>query len=409
MKSFRPRRDIGIIEILRGALLIAGTAIGAGMLGMPLLTGVSGFGPAFAVTTAVWLFMLFTGLCLLEVCLCLPEGANYLTLARHFLGERFRVPVAGCFIFLYCCLLVAYFSGIGPMLAAGLAPLLGGGVPVFVLLLGLAALFGVVLMRGAHSVSRINSWLSVGMFLCFFALTLLWVPQVKEENLEHSDWSLTLLATPVLFSAFGYHNIVPSLCTLLRRDRMALRQSIILGTVLAYALFMVWQWVIIGTVPLAAMQEGLAANLPVTEIVGNHTGISSIAILYAKGFAFFAITTSLLGVSLSLVDFYSDSFKIPSKGMSRLGLVLMTLVPPLLFAIVYPHVFISALGVAGGIGEALLNGIIPVAMVWMARYVYKAGIMRGVKPQLGGGHMMLLTLLALGCLVFGVEVWILFF
>ena len=127
------------IEIFRCALLVAGTAIGAGMLGMPLLTGVAGFGSAFVVTTAVWLFMLFTGLCLLEVCLILPDGANYLSLTRHFLGERFKVPVAACFIFLYCSLLVAYFSGISPMLAAIVYSVSGVAVSEEFLLAGFAS------------------------------------------------------------------------------------------------------------------------------------------------------------------------------------------------------------------------------------------------------------------------------
>lgn len=300
MARMQTEGDNGLMAVARGSMLVAGTAIGAGMLGMPLLTGVAGFGPAFVITTAVWLFMLLTGLCLLEVCLLLPAGANYLSLARHFLGERYKLPVAGCFIFLYCCLMVAYFAGVAPMMQEMVSPLMGV-VPAYLLLVILVLLFGFFLMCGGHAVSKINSYLSVGMFLCFFGLALLWIPQIKEENLVHVEWSLTLFATPVLFSAFGYHNIVPSLCVILGRNRAALRQCIIFGTLLAYILFMVWQWVIIGAVPLQAIQEGLAANVPVTEVVGRHTGISSIAILYAKGFAFFAILTSLLGVSLSLM------------------------------------------------------------------------------------------------------------
>jgi tyrosine-specific transport protein len=50
-----------------GILLVAGSCIGAGMLALPILTGLSGFFPSLSILLASWAFMTFTGLLLVEV------------------------------------------------------------------------------------------------------------------------------------------------------------------------------------------------------------------------------------------------------------------------------------------------------------------------------------------------------
>lgn len=46
----------------------------------------------------------------------------------------------------------------------------------------------------------------------------------------------------------------------------------------------------------------------------------------------------------------------------------LTFSPPFIFAAIYPLVFDKALGIAGGFGEAVLNGLFPVGLVWMGKY-----------------------------------------
>ncbi len=50
---------------------------------------------------------------------------------------------------------------------------------------------------------------------------------------------------------------------------------------------------------------------------------------------------------------------------------------PLLFALSYPHVFLKALGMAGGFGSALLLGVLPIIMVWRAKYDLKENLANG--------------------------------
>jgi tyrosine-specific transport protein len=66
-------------------------------------------------------------------------------------------------------------------------------------------------------------------------------------------------------------------------------------------------------------------------------------------------------------------------------------VPPTLIALRYHDIFITALDYAGGFSCALLFGLLPPLMVWMGRYVKKYS---KEKPQLPGGKVMLVVLMA---------------
>jgi len=92
--------------------------------------------------------------------------------------------------------------------------------------------------------------------------------------------------------------------------------------------------------------------------------------LLAELFAFFAIVTSFLAVSLGLIDFLADGLNISAtKKWNRFLLCLLTLAPPLVFGVGNPHLFLKGLQYAGGVGVMVLYGILPVWMVWKGRYV----------------------------------------
>ena len=103
-------------RFLNGSLMVFGTTVGAGMLGIPLMTAQGGFGSAMGVTLLVWLFMMITGLLLLEVTFHMPKGANFITLSSQLLGKKGKWITIAFFLFLYYAFLVAYFSGGAPLL-----------------------------------------------------------------------------------------------------------------------------------------------------------------------------------------------------------------------------------------------------------------------------------------------------
>lgn len=358
-------------RLISGSFLVAGTMIGAGMLGIPLVTSGAGVSGAFLSTFVVWVFMFITGLLYLQVTLALKDGANVLSIAEHFLGKSGKWISGFFFIFLYFSLMVAYFDAGGELFAR--AFFIGVGDSFSFAYVGLFALiFFIVVGIGPRSIDKVNMVISIAMIATFIWLIAEGMPKLSMHPQEVGfDGKKTLFSLPILFAAYGFHNIIPSLSTYLNRDRKLLRLSIFLGSFLAFIVYFLWQWIIISTVPMAVLLEALKENVSVTETFSQVHNMPLFA-LVGRFFALFAITTSLLGVSFSLVDFVGDGLGIASserKGIKRWGLCLIVFLLPLMFVWKNPDVFITALGVAGGFGEAFLNGLLPVALMFALRYL----------------------------------------
>ena len=72
-------------SVLGGAMLVAGTAIGAGMLALPLDVGLNGFGLSTLIMMEFLLFMLATLFLLLEASLRYPnEESHIISLSHHY-------------------------------------------------------------------------------------------------------------------------------------------------------------------------------------------------------------------------------------------------------------------------------------------------------------------------------------
>ena len=104
---------------LPGAIaLVAGTTVGAGMLALPAVCQQSGFVPSTCTLAACWLYMICSGLLLLEVnldtmCESGGGGVSLISMTDRTLGKG-GTRFAWCaYVFLHYALLVAYISRVG--------------------------------------------------------------------------------------------------------------------------------------------------------------------------------------------------------------------------------------------------------------------------------------------------------
>lgn len=369
-------------KTLSGTLLISGTTIGAGMLGIPLLTAKAGFLPAVGITVAVWLFMLATGYLYLEATLWMHEGANVLSISRRFLGKSGKWVAGAVYLFLYYCLMVAYYAAGAPIFISFVKNAMGFSLSGIWGYLVFGLIFGGIVAVGLKMVDRINYLLMTAMFLAYFALIGAGSSILAFERFEHVDWSEILFAAPILFSAFGYHNVIPSLVSYFHRDVKVIRHSIFYGTLIPLVVFIVWQGLILGAVPIDAIEDALRQGLPATESLQTLTG-SPWIMQMGQFFAFFAIVTSMLGVAFSLVDFIGDGCNLKRTGVTRIFLCIAAFAPPFALSSLDPKIFVAALGFAGGFGEAFLNGLLPVAIVWVGRYIRGSDGRRQLRGEKG--------------------------
>ncbi len=193
----------------------------------------------------------------------------------------------------------------------------------------------------------------------------------------------------------------PSLTTYLKRDVNLLKRVMILGGFVPLCIYILWQWFVLGVVPTTgsfSFTEMIHQGQPISHALKNILNSPSV-ITFSQIFAFCAIITSFLGVILSLFDFMADGFKIKKTGSGKLLLCGIIFIPPLVFSILFPRAFLTALNYAGSFGCVTLFIILPALMVWKTRYTLKQkGPFRA-----RGGKPALIGMLILGFAIFVVQ------
>jgi tyrosine-specific transport protein len=261
---------------------------------------------------------------------------------------------------------------------------------------------------GTHLVDLCNRTMMIGLVASYVVLVAIGASHVEPEYLKHVDWNVALAIAPFMIISFGFHNLIPSLTTYLNYDVKRLKKSIILGSLLPLAIYLVWEGLILGLVPIkgpGGFIEVIENEGIVTEVlknaVGNSKEMNVWILLSAQVFALFAILTSFLGNSLSFVDFLADGFKVQKSHFNKLWLCLLVIAPPFAMALIYPRIFLTALNYAGAYGAVILFGILPACMVWSKRYS-EGGNASTIVP---GGKMVLALVVIFAFAVMGLHLF----
>ena len=375
-------------------LLVAGTMIGAGMLAMPLTSAGIGFGFTLVLLLGLWALLTFSALLFVELYQTAENDAGIGTLAEQYFGKTGRIiATAVLIIFLYA-LIAAYISGGGSLLKDLLPESFGDKVSILLF----TVIFGSFIVIGTHSVDKINRVLFFVMLAAFAVVLSLMLPEIKFDNLMATpiDNALIISASPVFFTAFGFHGSIPSLNKYLDGNVKALRISILVGSAITLCAYILWQMSTHGLLTQNEFLQILKEDATLNGLVKATLAITGSNMIAGavKLFSTLALVTSFLGVGLGLLECIEDllkrSFNISA---GRISLGLMTFIPPLVFALFYPEGFILALGYAGQM-FAFYAVVLPVSLVWKARQTHT-----DLPYKVWGGNLTLIIVLVLGVII----------
>ncbi len=386
-------------HVLGGAFLVAGTSIGAGMLALPVVSAEGGFFFAILVYLVCYLIMSATGLLYLEIALDMRKDSNIISMANTYLGRYGKVFSWIIYLFLFYCLSVAYISGGGAFFKS----LAGKYLSIEEATLIFAIFFAAFVYIGALAVDRLNILLVIGLAISYFLFIFFGIEHVNLSNLLHFNSKAAVFSFPVILVSFGYQGIIPTLTYYMKKDYKKIRLAIVLGTSIAFLVYLIWEFLILGIIPLEGkfgLQQALLQNLDAIQPLKYYTNIKGIYFI-GQSFSFFAITTSFLGVSLGLFDFIADGFNIPKKGIKKVLVALITFLPPIVITLINPNLFLIALNYAGGIGGALLLIFLPTIMVYSKRYIKK----EKTHPQLFGGKSVLFLICIFVVFILFIEIF----
>lgn len=344
-------------KVIGSMMIVAGTAIGAGMLAIPIVTAKLGFALSALLLVACWAAMTTTGFLILHVNLAFEEHSNFSTMARHTIGYAGRLLTWIFFFLLLYALTAAYMTG-GASLLNHMAPWLSAKMSALLFTI----ILGTFVYMGVQSVDYANRILISLKAISLVLMVVFLFPHVHLSNLllpptSEKGW---LFALPILITSFGFQTVIPNLRDYLHSDVKKLKRVIWVGSLIPLAIYLLWEMAILGAV------NGLTPQMTLVEMISTISSQlhSSWLGFLVDLFTDVALTTSFLGVSMGLFHFVRDTFHLNRQRTGEKTLAsAITFVPPLCFAWFYPEGFILALNYAS-ISVAILLIFIPVWMGW---------------------------------------------
>ncbi len=382
------------------ALLVAGTTIGAGMLAMPLTSAEMGFTHTIILLLFLWVLLSYSALLFVEVYQKAERhDAGIATLAEQYFGMPGRIlATLSLVIFMYA-ILSAYVTGGGSLLAGVLTFLGENATQISIVLFTVVLGIFVVISTGAVDV--LTRLLFIVKLVAFVLVLAMMLPLVQSDNLMNMPLKdfLIISASPVFFTSFGFHVVIPSINKYLDGDIRRLRIAILAGTAMPLSAYILWQMATHGVFPQVKFVEILNNDPTLNGLVKAtyEATESSLISGSVRLFSTLALITSFLGVSLSLFDCLDDLLKRLNINAGRISLGLLTFLPPMAFALFYPEGFIAALGYAGQM-FTFYGLVLPVGMAWRAREIYP-----DLPYRVRGGNITLFIALILGLIIMNVP------
>jgi tyrosine-specific transport protein len=387
-------------KLLGGILLVVGTAIGGGMLALPVATSATGFFNSTLLLFVCWLIMTASAFLILEVNLWLPANSNIISMAKATLGAPGQVVAWLSYLLLLYSLLAAYIAGGGDFLGHLIA-IDGMTLPNWVASLLFAVILGFIVYCGIRSVDYVNRALMITKFGALALLLILILPHVSSNHLAGGQFKYITASVTVAITSFGFSNIIPSLRAYFHSDVKKLRLAILIGSLIPLVCYILWDLAIMGVISRDGA-DGLIAMAHSGH--SNSEFVSALSVLlqretitvFARIFTSICLATSFLGVALSLSDFLADGLRVAKSGKGNLIIFTTTFLPPMVIVLFYPGAFIAALSYAG-IYCMILLVLLPALMAWSGRY-------RKQLPsayRVWGGKPLLIALMISAILIIG--------
>lgn len=352
-------------------LILLATCVGAGMLALPVINAGQSITSILGYLIFAWFLMAIGALAVTEVNAWMPENTHLLSMAEKTMGKPGKAITWVVFILLLYSLLCAYLAGMGQVIGV-ILEMAHLSIPSWADTLVALLVLALVVMGGVARVDNFNRILILLKFATLILLLIFLVPHMEGSRilLGEASWSHQILM--VTITSFGYATAIPSLRAYLHHDVKRITKVVLIGGALPFIIYLLWILVVKGALAatgdysLEAIASSSDTNGHLLKAIVNVSQATSI-MTFANVFMFSSMIVSFLAVSLSLVDFLADGFKVNKEKFVNYWLYLLAFFPPLVIVLFKQDIFVTALEYAG-IFCVLLNLTLPLIMLYRGRY-----------------------------------------
>lgn len=348
-------------------LLVAGTCIGSGMIALPMVLAKVALIPSIFLMLLMWAIIYFSAILTLELNLHAGKASSLGELGKKFSGKIAELIGISSFKALSYALVAVYLYAGASVIQKMFE------FDNFIQVTSIYAFISfLILTFPLKLIDYINRLLFIGLLTVIIVLVLSLTTEIHWYNLpllngNYENISSWIIAAPVVFTAFGFHGSIPTLIEYCDNDPKILKRVFLWGCCIPSIVYIVWTFSVLAVVHHNnpdLYNQMILGKVDVGDLVQALSVIvnSKSVQLLIWWISFFAIVTSLLGVSLSLCNTINNMLSSKLKKTSNIVASLATIFPSYVLAVFIPNAFIAVLGFAGMI-LAIIAILLPAYLI----------------------------------------------
>ncbi|MCL9781696.1 tyrosine transporter [Vibrio sp. S4M6] len=385
------------MRLFGSSLILAGTALGAGMLAIPMVLSQFGFYASALLMLFIFSGTTYSALLLAEACTKTKGHCGMSTIAYLTLGSKFKHFINALFYLLLICLMIAYLLGVGDLSNKILSGL-GLNASPTISYTAFCLVMGAVVASGTKHIDKLNRALFIVMVLMLFIVIGYLSSDIHLNYIDqasHYSFHDVVKYSAVIFTSFGSMVVIPSLVKYNEgATPKQIRNMVLLGGLIPLVCYLAWLFAIIGNLGVHAVSQFHSISELISSFSENKPFIKEVSSIFSA----LALVTSFLGVSMALYDQNKDA--VSSNTLLSYAL---TFILPLVLTKLFAHQFVGMLSYAGMV-LVFLAVWGPLAMVVKLRQPDFVSIQERVQLEgsytAGGGKVALFVTFTFGVVVF---------
>ncbi|MFA0667842.1 amino acid permease [Vibrio splendidus] len=381
------------MKLFGSSLILSGTALGAGMLAIPMVLAQFGFMISSVLMLLIFIGTTYSALLLAEACTKTKDNSGMSSVAYLTLGSKGKHFINALFYLLLVCMLIAYILGVGDIIHKLLLDV-GVDVSASVAYTIFSLLMGVIVVAGKSYIDKLNRGLFIMMVVMLLIVIASLFSNIRLDYLtQTSKYTANDVVqySAVIFTSFASMVVIPSLVIYNREaTQKQIRNMILLGSVIPLICYLTWLFAIIGNLGT----DTISQFHNISELISAFSGQSAWLKVVIALFSALALVTSFLGVSMALYDQNKDAVT-NNKALAYA----LTFILPLALAELFASQFVSMLDYAGMVLVFLaIWG--PLAMVVKVRRPDFPHLQTEGSYTAAGGDTALMATFGFGALIF---------
>lgn len=346
---------------INGILIIIGSSIGAGALGMPITCSLAGLIPSLIIMLLVALYMSETAKLIINLLIKTNSDDLSIAFKKNLSSRNYKISLI-TYIFLFTTIIAAYIAKSSTLLKTMIDTTMYTNININTCYLIIISSIILILNFKNEQFNYANNILTI-VLISIFLLIIIQNSKsdINIKNIENINIQNTKYVYPILITSFGFHNILSYLKSNFKNNEKFLNKSINIGIILTLMIYIIWiSFIILFKNNYYKLDdiENYNSDKIITELLIIKKE-NKLAITIINIFSFLAIITTIFSIAISMKIFFKKIFIRISEKIIKIIII----IPPLIIIKLNANIFFTALEISGSILTLIIFGIMPIIAI----------------------------------------------